>query len=314
MISVIQSQEYFEKLKTHQGKYLDSYKAMYSSWLGGIITDPHLMLLPIDDHMVHRGDGVFEAIKFINNHYYLLDEHLLRLKKSAQLIGFEIKDSDEAWLSHFKEIIFELKKVTGLSDGMYRVYYSRGPGGFTTNPYECVSAQIYIVLTEFKSLTPEKYLNGVSVGISQIPCKSSLLAQAKTCNYLPNVLMKKEAIDQGYDFMVGLDPQGFLTESSTENIIYLSKSGELVRPPSEFILKGLTMVKTLELAEKNKNELNIKAVVEKRFQLPDLIEAQEVMMVGTTLDVLPVASVQRNKIGNGEFKLAKKLLEYYQKI
>lgn len=37
------------------------YPAMYSSVYGGIILDPALMVIPIDDHMVHRGHGVFDT-------------------------------------------------------------------------------------------------------------------------------------------------------------------------------------------------------------------------------------------------------------
>lgn len=35
--------------------------AMYSSIFGGITTDPAAMVIPIDDHMVHRGHGVFDT-------------------------------------------------------------------------------------------------------------------------------------------------------------------------------------------------------------------------------------------------------------
>ena len=44
-------------------KLSNSYFAMYSSWFGGITVDPALMMIPLDDHLVHRGDGVFEAMK-----------------------------------------------------------------------------------------------------------------------------------------------------------------------------------------------------------------------------------------------------------
>jgi len=36
-----------------------NFYAMYSSVLGGLVTDPALMVLPLDDHMVHRGHAVF---------------------------------------------------------------------------------------------------------------------------------------------------------------------------------------------------------------------------------------------------------------
>ena len=37
------------------------YAAFYSSQLGGIVTDPALMVIPFDDHMVHRGHGIFDT-------------------------------------------------------------------------------------------------------------------------------------------------------------------------------------------------------------------------------------------------------------
>lgn len=42
------------------------YPAMYSSFFGGIILDPALMVIPIDDHMVHRGHGVFDTAIILN--------------------------------------------------------------------------------------------------------------------------------------------------------------------------------------------------------------------------------------------------------
>lgn len=42
------------------------YKAMYSSWIGGITLDQALMVIPIDDHMVHRGHGVFDTTMIMN--------------------------------------------------------------------------------------------------------------------------------------------------------------------------------------------------------------------------------------------------------
>lgn len=40
--------------------------AMYSSIFGGITTNPSAMVIPIDDHMVHRGHGVFDTAAIMN--------------------------------------------------------------------------------------------------------------------------------------------------------------------------------------------------------------------------------------------------------
>lgn len=65
------------------------YLAMYSSWLGGIVTDPLLMMVPADDHMVHRGDAVFEAFLCVAGTFYNLGAHLDRMDKSTAAIGLQ---------------------------------------------------------------------------------------------------------------------------------------------------------------------------------------------------------------------------------
>ena len=64
----------------HHPAYQRNYYAMYSSWWDGITTDPNLMVIPIDDHMVHRGDALFETCKTLSGAVYLFPEHLARLE------------------------------------------------------------------------------------------------------------------------------------------------------------------------------------------------------------------------------------------
>src|SRR5512142_342663 len=70
-----------EAAQPKSGKFF----AMYSSLFGGIVTDPALMMLPLDDHMVHRGHGVFDTATLTDGKLYQLDRHLDRLLKSAAL-------------------------------------------------------------------------------------------------------------------------------------------------------------------------------------------------------------------------------------
>lgn len=48
------------------------YLAMYSSVFGGITTDPAAMVIPIDDHMVHRGHGVFDTATIVDGYVRIL--------------------------------------------------------------------------------------------------------------------------------------------------------------------------------------------------------------------------------------------------
>ena len=60
------------------------YSAFYSSQLGGVVTDPALMVIPFDDHMVHRGHGIFDTAGLVGGKIYDLEAHLDRFLGSAE--------------------------------------------------------------------------------------------------------------------------------------------------------------------------------------------------------------------------------------
>ena len=289
-IKVIESQEVEAVISRLTHSQQKSYLAMYSSWLGGITTDPRLMFVPVDDHIVHRGDGIFEAIKAIGRKVFLLEAHLDRLFRSAETLSLQIPVSRE----DLKNIILQTLQVANAPDCLIRLFVSRGPGGFTTNPYESIAPQIYLVITAFQAVAETKYEAGVHIGRSQIAMKEPVLARTKSCNYLPNVLMKKEALDRKLDFTVSFDAKGFLGESSTENIALIDQNGIFVHPKLDQILKGTTMVRATQLAQ-SWLKTEVRDLTEK-----EILNAQEVMMIGTTLDVLPVVSYEGQLIGNGK--------------
>src|SRR5258705_3327440 len=66
------------------------YWAFYSSQLGGIVTDPALMVIPFDDHMVHRGHGIFDTAAIVDGRIYDLQAHLERFVRSASLSKLEL--------------------------------------------------------------------------------------------------------------------------------------------------------------------------------------------------------------------------------
>jgi 4-amino-4-deoxychorismate lyase len=289
-IPLLDSQKILENLKSKRNPFWAQYHAYYSTWLGGITKDPALMLLPMDDHIVHRGDGVFEAIKTVERHLFLIDEHLARLAKSAASIGLKLPFE----ISEIRDIVLQTLKVADQPTVLIRLFVSRGPGGYTTNPYDSVASQLYITITDLRTPKAELYENGVKVGRSQIPVKESWMATVKSCNYLPNVMMKKESVDRGLDFTVGFDGQGFLAESSTENIAIVDQNGMLVHPNFDNILRGTTMVRVFELARAAGIKTDQRNLTES-----ELLSAQEVMMIGTTLDVLPVTSFEGKPVGGG---------------
>lgn len=258
---------------------------LFSTQFMGFTRSPQFLQVPMDDHGFHRGDGVFEAIKVVNGKPYLLSAHIDRLWRSAGMIDLKPPMEKE----NLHQIVHQAVKLLGIPEALIRIFVTRGPGGFSVNTRDCPASQLYVIVMKRKDLPPEKYREGVRLGLSQIPWKPGFFSQVKSLNYLPNVLMKSEANDRGYDFMTGVDDRGFLTEGPTENLVVIDKQGILCHPGLRTILKGCTMTRLFDLVEEaNLLKVNREALM--KFE--DLHEAQEVFMVGTTLDVLPVSFIE----------------------
>jgi len=253
------------------------------------------MLIPIDDHLVHRGDGVFDVMRCVNGRIYQMESHLKRLEASARAISLnfppEYKD--------IRDIIKQTILAGGDKECIIRTIISRGPGGYSTNPFECPSSQLYINIIRYHKLEEKDYREGVSVVLSKVPIKESFFATIKSCNYLQNVLMKMEAINAGYKYSVNIDDNGFLGEGSTENIGIVSEDNHVKIPSFEHTLAGTTAKRVMELADRLAKDRIIKGVSFARISPEDVYRSREVMLMGTSINILPVINFNGKTIGNG---------------
>ena len=278
-------QQVLERLDASKKAYQDNYLAMYSSLVDGIITDPALMAIPLDDHLVHRGDGVFEMFKCVDGGIYNLGAHLDRLMASARKIGIVLPRP----VNEIRALVIETIQVAGVRDGAIRTFVSRGPGSFGVNPYDCPVSQLYVMVSRpvpsFMTLHP----HGAVVISSAVALKPPFFASMKNCNYLPNVLMKKEAIDAGADFSVGFDADGNLAEGATENVGIVTAAGALLCPELDQVLTGTTMQRVLALAQDLVKDGTLTQVGYAPISRDALQQAREMLIFGTTTDVTRVS-------------------------
>jgi branched-chain amino acid aminotransferase len=277
-------------------KAQNDYHAMYSSVFSGITTNPKLMTIPVDDHLVHRGDGVFEAFKMIEGKVFLYEEHFDRLEQSARDISLELRHTR----TEMKAICRQLIDACGLNNALFRLYASRGPGGFTPNPYASIGPQLYLIASTLNNPAASLYENGVKIGFSKIAVKSGGMAKTKSCNYLANVLMSKEAVDSQLNFVVNITDDGFLGEGPTENIAYLTADNDLIFSSFDHTLKGTTLLRLQKLSSELIEKGLIREMKEAKQAAVELKNAKEVFMIGTTLDALPVVEVDGQVIGDGK--------------
>ncbi len=271
------------------------YIAMYSSWFKGIVTNPQYMMIPIDDHIVHRGDGIFEALRFKYNHFIEFDEHYERLLHSAKSLYLDVPYSKETILNICKKLL----TYENSDHPLFRIYISRGPGDFTPNPNTEYGTQLYIVLTDTPPPPQEFYKKGCTLGLSTLLQKPSPYRGIKSCNYIPNVLLKKESLERGFNFCVNFSEDGHLCEGATENILLISKDNELLSPQFKDILPGTTLKRILALSDPLIKKGILKAVHIKDIKREEIDSAKEIFMAGTTFEMLPIISVEGSPIGTG---------------
>ncbi|MDR3641308.1 MAG: aminotransferase class IV [Humidesulfovibrio sp.] len=280
------SQEYLEALLEAIRPGTEEVLAFYDHRVGVIGTDPKLMLMPWDDHLVHRGDGVFESLKYVGRKLYQLDAHLRRMRLSCQAIHLEPPCS---W-GELADAITEVARAGNEPDGLIRVLLGRGPGGFGIDPYESPVPSLYLVAYRLHLRPESAFEKGVTAMRTTIPAKQAWMATVKTTNYLPNVLMKREAVNSRVDFPFCFDANGFLAESATENVALVDEQGRLVIPEFTNALAGTTLMRAVDLV---KDEMSI---VFKGVTEDEIFGAREVMMLGTSFDAIGVVRYNNKPI------------------
>lgn len=278
MVKVADKQAYLDAMLSIERPGASEIHAFYEHRVGMICTDANVMLMPWDDHLVHRGDGVFEAMKFVNGKLYQLDPHLERMKRSSSSIFLEPPCSWE----EIRELVQEVCRAGGKSSGMLRVFLGRGPGGFGVYPSECPETSLYIVAADLHLPKASFYEEGATAFKTSIPAKQSYLATIKSIDYLPNVLMKREAEEKGFNFPFCFDGDGFLAEGATENVCIVDHDGKLIIPEFTNALAGTTLMRAVDLV-KHDIPIIFRGITEE-----EILEAREVIIVGTTGDAIPV--------------------------
>lgn len=301
--------EAYQQLRERRHEQAKNYFAMYSSILGGIVKDPALMLVPLDDHMVHRGHAVFDTAILAGGMLYQLDRHLDRLFVSAEMARIAAPfDRDK-----MRRIILDTAAASGQRDGSVRYWLSAGPGGFGLSPDECIESGFYVMV--FKGLSyPERYYReGLNVITSSVPIKPPFFARLKSNNYLPNVLVVMEAREKGADNGVFLDANGMIGESSNMNVAFVTEQGVLRHPPFDAILSGITVQRMLELAQSLVKGKELSDVVLGEIPPEEGRRSAEMLLIGSSIKVAPVVRWDGEPIGNGKpGPVAKRLLELWR--
>jgi 4-amino-4-deoxychorismate lyase len=285
-----------------------NFYSMYSSVLGGIVTDPALMVLPLDDHMVHRGHAVFDTATLTHGMLYQLDPHLDRFLRSAELARIPLPFPRE----NLRQIILDTAAASGHLEGSVRYWLSAGPGGYGLGPAECTGSSFYVIVFKQEAYPESYYSEGIKVITSQIPIKPPLFARIKSTNYLPNVLVVLEAKDRGADNGIFIDQRGMVAESSNMNVAFVTKDRIFRHPPFDAILSGITIQRVLLFAERLVRQGELKEIRLADIPVNEGRQAAEMMLIGSSIKVAPVVLWDSQPIGDGRpGPITKRLLDMW---
>jgi branched-chain amino acid aminotransferase len=273
-----------------------SYEEVQKVWMNGRLVDFADAKIHAFSHVFHYGSAMFEGMRVYKTRggtaAFRLEDHIERLYHSCKVYRMEIPYTP----AQFKDAIFETIHANGFDACYIRPVIYRGLGALGVNPFRSPVDVIVAVWKWGQYLGEEAVTNGVDVCVSSwnrmAPNTFPAMAKA-TGNYLNSMLIKMEALVNGYTEGIALDSAGRLSEGSGENL-FLVYRGRILTPPLGTILPGITRDTVITLA-KDAGYI----VVEQQIAREMLYIADEVFFTGTAAEITPVKSVDRIPVGAG---------------
>jgi len=276
-------------------------------WLNGRLATSAEAVLPLNDHGLLYGDGVFEGIRFYNQTPFRLKPHLERLELSARALMLSLPYDRHQLEAAVSQVI----QAYGAPNGYIRLVVTRGPGSLGLDPTHCERPNLFLIADRVALVTEEKRRIGIELvtTATRRSGPSVLDPRIKSLNYLNNILAKLEARNAGADEALLCNAQGFVTEGTAENI-FIARAGTLFTPPvSDGALDGITRGIVLELCEQEGLETK-----ERSLTPYDIHTADECFLCGTGAELLPVRSLDGRPMAYTPGPISKQIQQAFQRL
>lgn len=246
-------------------------------------------------HTLHYGLGVFEGVRAYKTpkgpSIFRLQDHTERLFKSASTVNMKIPFSVE----NINQAHIKVIQANNLDEAYIRpmcFYGSEGMGLRADN----LNVHTMVAAWEWPSyMDPEAREKGIKVKLSTYKrqVKNPVSNAKVNGNYVHSIVALTEALEDGFDEALMLDADGYVAEGSGENF-FIVKDGRLYSPFLDSCLDGITRKTIIDLAM----ELKI-PFQEKKITVEDVFDADESFFSGTAAEVVPINSLDNQKIGTG---------------
>lgn len=253
-------------------------------------------VVSVFDHGFLYGDGVYETLRSYGTRIFMRDQHLTRLRRSAEAIGLTIPIPDAQWPDLLHEAMRRNEVGNDHVDAYLRITVSRGEGEIGLDPALCPRSTVVIMTKALHPSPSALSRDGVSLTVANTRrnLPAALSPQIKSTNFLNNILAKRESIAAGTFDSLFLNWKDELTECTISNLFFVA-GGTVHTPALECgILDGITRTIIITLAQEEGLPVR-----EGHYHMADLRQADECFLTNTSMEVMPVSQVDSLPIGNG---------------
>ena len=253
-------------------------------WMDGKLVPWRDAQVHVLTHGLHYGSAVFEGERAYGGVIYKSTEHSARLKKSGELLDFEIPFSVE----EIDAAKMATLKANGQTDAYVRPVAWRG------SEMMGVSAQhntihLAIATWEWPSyFDPATKMKGIRLDIAEFrrPDPATAPSTSKAAGlYMICTISKHKAEKKGYADALMFDWQGRVAECTGANVFFI-KDGQVHTPIADCFLDGITRRTVIDLCRKRGFE-----VIERRIMPEELASFNECFITGTAAEVTPVSEI-----------------------
>jgi branched-chain amino acid aminotransferase len=273
---------------------------------GSFLPEPEAMV-GVDDGGWLHGAGLFETMRAEHGRVFRLGSHLDRLRRSAERVLRPI-----GWTELPNEQAFcELLRRNQLNEARIRLTVTAGSMRSTEGTDAVPPLTVCISAAPLSNYPAKLYETGVAVILSPYHVSpTDPIAGHKTTSYLPRLLGLRHAQSLGCMEALWFTTRNELAEGSISNVFVVSR-GVLKTPPTETpVLPGIARGVVLE----NARRLGIEAA-ETPLTIHDLLDADEVFVTNSIMQILPVVRVERHDIGEGRVgAMTTRLLNAYREL
>jgi branched-chain amino acid aminotransferase len=246
-----------------------------------------------DESVLTSGISLYEVIKIENRIPIFLEDHLNRLFESADISYLQINES----YCDIESLILELIKKNDADKGKIKIIIH-----FNENSKS--EEDLLIYFTPHIIPSKENYENGIVAGI----CDAVRLnPNAKIYNTDARKKANVKILQEKLFEVLLVDKEGFITEGSRSNVFFI-QDHKVLTPPNKDVLNGITRKHIIDICLKN----NI-PIIEQKINYSEIPQIDAIFFTGTSIDVLPVKTIEKNVFSTNN-TLLKQIMDLYKQL